>query len=272
MEDIMNYWKQSKKNIYVAAHRGFMGAYPENTIPSFKAALDLGVDQIEFDVRVTADGELVVIHDAKVDRTTGGTGKVCEKTLAELKALDAGIHMGEQFKGVQIPTLIEAMDLFKQYPELTLDIELKEYPSENENAFEICDRILKIVDDYGFTDRVVINSFSNELNEYVYKTYGKKYRQHVFFPINWLRGPATVDPYSYAYCACMFRTFYNDAVNLASAADVEAMDKLGVQSWAGAAVRDEFTVDKAIAAGVQLITTNYPDVVLDLLRKKGYHN
>jgi glycerophosphoryl diester phosphodiesterase len=163
------------------------------------------------------------------------------------------------------------MELFKQYPELTLDIELKEYPSQNENAFEICDRILKIVDDYGFTDRVVINSFSNELNEYVYKTYGKKYRQHVFYPINWLCGPATIDPYSYAYCACMFRTLYNDGINIASPVDVAEMDKLGVQSWAGAAVRDEKSVDKAIAAGVVLITTNNPDVVLDLLREKGYH-
>ena len=267
----MNYWKQSKKNIYVAAHRGFMGAYPENTIPSFKAALDLGVDQIEFDVRVTADGELVVIHDAKVDRTTNGTGKVCDMTLAELKALDAGIHMGEQFKGVQIPTLIEAMDLFKQYPELTLDIELKEYPSENENAFEICDRILKIVDDYGFTDRVVINSFSNELNEYVYKTYGKKYRTHAYYPIHHLGGGMTIDPYSYAYCTCMFRAVYSD-VNIAERWEFDRMEALGAQPWAGADVKDEHGVDLAIAAGAVLITCNNPDEILAILRKKGYHD
>ena len=86
----MNYWNQSTKNIYVAAHRGWRDEYPENTMPAFEAAVALGVDQLETDVRVTLDGELVLIHDATVDRTKNGKGKVCEKTLAELRALDAG--------------------------------------------------------------------------------------------------------------------------------------------------------------------------------------
>ena len=93
----MNYWTQSKKNIFVAAHRGWCAAYPENTMLAFKKAIEVGVDQIETDVRITADGELVCIHDATVDRTTNGTGKVCEKTLAELRELDAGIKKGEEF-------------------------------------------------------------------------------------------------------------------------------------------------------------------------------
>ena len=59
----MNYWTQSKQNIFVAAHRGWRSKYPENTLAAFRAALELGVDQIETDVRVTADGELVLIHD-----------------------------------------------------------------------------------------------------------------------------------------------------------------------------------------------------------------
>ena len=86
----MNYWTQSEKNIYVAAHRGASASHPENTMEAFRAAIEMGVDQIETDVRITADGELVLIHDATVDRTTNGTGKVAQMTLAELKALDAG--------------------------------------------------------------------------------------------------------------------------------------------------------------------------------------
>ena len=92
----MNYWTQSPKNIYVAAHRGWRTKYPENTMESFRAAEALGVDQLELDVRVTKDDELVVIHDPTVDRTTDGTGLVREKTLTELKALDAGIFKGCQ--------------------------------------------------------------------------------------------------------------------------------------------------------------------------------
>ena len=80
----MNYWTQSKNNIYVAAHRGSCDKYPENTMPAFRAAVEAGVDQIELDVRVTRDNELVIIHDSTVDRTTNGTGKVCDKLLAEL--------------------------------------------------------------------------------------------------------------------------------------------------------------------------------------------
>ena len=72
----MNYWTQSKDNIWVAAHRGWCSKYPENTMEAIKAAVEVGVDQIETDVRVTKDGELVLFHDPTVDRTTNGTGKV----------------------------------------------------------------------------------------------------------------------------------------------------------------------------------------------------
>ena len=66
-----NYWTQSDKNIYVAAHRGHSAKYPENTMPAFKAAIALGVDRIETDVRITKDGVLVLIHDDLL--ATGGT-------------------------------------------------------------------------------------------------------------------------------------------------------------------------------------------------------
>ena len=267
----MNYWTQSKNNIYVAAHRGFCEKYPENTMPAFKAAAELGVDQIETDVRVTLDGELVLIHDSTVDRTTNGTGKVCEKTLAELRTLDAGSYKGEEFKGTKIPTFIEFMEYVKQFPTMTLDIELKEYPTggREEIAYDVCDRVLKIIDDYGFTDRVVINTFNGKLNEYIYQKYGKKYRQHVYYPITYL-GSVKVNPYSYAYCACMFRSFYEE-INMATRMEFEYMASLGVEPWAGACVRDEKSVDMAIERGATLITCNNPDVILDLLRKKGYH-
>lgn len=142
----MNYWTQNPKNIYVAAHRGWPDKYPENTMESFRAAEALGVDQIEFDVRVTKDNELVIIHDATVDRTTNGTGLVCEKTLAELKELDAGSHKCEEFKGCKIPTLIEFMEFIKSNKEVTLDVELKEYPTETVDvvSLDACDvKILK---------------------------------------------------------------------------------------------------------------------------------
>lgn len=267
----MNYFTESTKSIWVAAHRGWCSAYPENTMPAFRAAAELGVDQLETDVRVTKDGELVLIHDATVDRTTNGTGLVLEKTLAELRALDAGSYMGEAFRGVQIPTFTEFMEYVKGFPTLTLDIELKEWPTKGHEAiaYEVCDRVLAIIDEYGFTDRVVINTFSGKLHEYIAEKYGRKYRQHVYYPISHL-GAVTRDPYEYAFCVCMFRTLYSK-LNMASRAEFEAMAARGVEPWAGACVKDAEGVDMAIENGATLITCNNPDLILQLLRERGYH-
>lgn len=266
----MNYWKQSKDNIWVAAHRGWCSKYPENTMEAIRAAVEIGVDQIETDVRVTKDGELVLMHDATVDRTTNATGKVIDFTLAELKELDAGSHKGEEYAGYKIPTFVEFMDYMKTLPEITIDIELKEYPEpgHEEIAYDVCDRVLKMVDEYGFTDRIVINSFSNKLNEYVFNKYGNKYKQHVFYPLHKLKGTPEIDPYSYAYCCCVL----GDKVIGTVISEQAACDYLhgrGVEPWGGAGIKDEATLDIAIERGVTLITCNNPDVILDLLRKKG---
>ena len=269
----MNYWQQSVENIYVAAHRGWCEKYPENTMEAFRAALEIGVDQIETDVRVSKDGHLVLIHDATVDRTTNGTGKVKDLTLAQLKALDAGSHKGAEFAGCQIPTLIEFMELVKDHPTITLDIELKtEAPDEDwfEHACAECDRVMEIVENYNFGDRIVLNTFSARLHEYILEKYGNCCKQHVYYPIQRM-GSAEQDPYGYGYCVCMFRSD-DSPINMASREEFEAMrKKYNIETWAGACVKDEETVDMAIARGATLITCNNPDEILRLLREKGYH-
>ena len=266
----MNYWTLNPKNIYVAAHRGWPAKYPENTMESFRAAEAIGVDQLEFDVRVTKDNELVIIHDAAVDRTTNGTGLVRDHTLAELKALDAGSHKGEEFAGCKIPTLIEFMDWIKDNATITLDVELKEYPIDGRDAiaYDVCDRVLKIIDDYGFTDRVVLNTWNGKLHEYIHTKYGNKYRQHMYFPQH-LLGECTIDPYSYGYCCCMFQT--EEGKCMAPKTEFDAMAARGVQPWAGAGVKTEELVLEAIEKGAYLITCNNPDEILFWLRKHGYH-
>jgi glycerophosphoryl diester phosphodiesterase len=97
-------------------HRGAMGYEPENTLTSFAKALELGVDGIELDVRPCRSGELVVIHDALLDRTSNGKGLVIDTTLEEIKRLDAG-------KGQVIPTLPQVLDLVDR--RAIIDIELK---------------------------------------------------------------------------------------------------------------------------------------------------
>ncbi|HEY3510821.1 MAG TPA: glycerophosphodiester phosphodiesterase family protein, partial [Kribbella sp.] len=86
----------------ITGHRGALGTEPENTLRSFRRAVADGCDEIELDLRVSADGELVIMHDATVDRTTSGSGEVSSLTLAELRALDAG-------DGERIPTWAETV-------------------------------------------------------------------------------------------------------------------------------------------------------------------
>ena len=89
------------------AHRGFSGKYPENTMLAFRKALECGADGIEMDVQLTKDGELVVIHDERVDRTTNGTGNVRDYTLEELQKLDASYIYSEEVGFQTIPTFDE---------------------------------------------------------------------------------------------------------------------------------------------------------------------
>ncbi len=96
---------------YVCAHRGDVKNAPENTIPAIKSAVKKGVQMIEFDVRMTKDGHLVLMHDETVNRTTNGKGKVSELSSDEIYSLDAGSWFNESFKGTKVPSLAEAVSV-----------------------------------------------------------------------------------------------------------------------------------------------------------------
>ncbi|MBC7287835.1 MAG: glycerophosphodiester phosphodiesterase [Armatimonadetes bacterium] len=108
----------------IVAHRGYSARAPENTLAALRMAVDAGVRACECDVRRAADGTIVLIHDATVDRTSSGTGPVGAFTAAELSNLDAGSWKSEQFAGEPIPTLVQALQLM--HGRGTLVIELKE--------------------------------------------------------------------------------------------------------------------------------------------------
>ncbi len=254
----MEFWTQSKGNIFVAAHRGWRSRYPENTLLAFRKALELGVDQIETDVRVTADGELVLIHDDSVDRTTNGTGRVEEMTYAQLQELDAG-------QGEKIPTLRQLLELVQAHPTVTLDIELKEYPTEGREAlsYEVCRRVLEMLEAYGFRERTVINTWNGMLQGHIHETYGDKWKQHLYYPRR-LMGAYTEDPFTYGYCTCVFGILDGQL----PLEEVQQLEKdTGVRIWAGAYAKDESSVLESVRYGAELITCDNPDEVLEILRK-----
>ena len=108
-----NPWLREYRPLSVA-HRGHSIAYPENTLEAYRKAIELGIEMIECDVNITRDGKLVMIHDATLDRTTNGTGRVSASTWAEIQKLEAGTKFKPEFTGVRVPSTEETLLLYKE--------------------------------------------------------------------------------------------------------------------------------------------------------------
>ncbi len=153
--------EQTKRPL-VIAHRGGKGIAPENTLEAFRRSYEMGVDILELDIHATKDGELVVIHDRTVDRTTNGKGKVAQMTFEEIRKLDAGYSWtndgGKTFpfrgKGIKVPTLKE---VFEEFPNSIINIESKH--SEPRPAEKICG----LIQEYGRMEKSIVASFHKEV-------------------------------------------------------------------------------------------------------------
>jgi glycerophosphoryl diester phosphodiesterase len=137
------------------AHRGASYEAPENTLAAFLLAVELGADGIEFDVQLSLDGEVVVIHDFALETTTDGEGRVCEKSLRELKRLDAGSHFDRAFADQRIPTLQEVIDAVGH--RLLFNIELK---TDNLRDDGLAAEVVRAIEENHLLDRVIISSFN----------------------------------------------------------------------------------------------------------------
>ncbi|MGV2938298.1 glycerophosphodiester phosphodiesterase [Mesobacillus sp. LC4] len=141
----------------ILAHRGFAAEYPENTMLAFKKAEKAGSDGLELDVQMTRDGELVVIHDEKVDRTTDGTGLVKDFSLKDLRKLDARFKFKESPKKEQIPTLDEVLEWLSGTG-MICNIELKNSIIPYTGMEE---KVINKVRHYNLSDRIIISSFNH---------------------------------------------------------------------------------------------------------------
>ena len=139
------------------AHRGFCSRYPENTMLAFEKALAEGVDGIENDVQLTKDGEIIILHDESIDRTTDGKGWVKDLTLAQVKELNANEKFGDAFPVQRIPTLREYLELVKNEPVLT-NIEMKTGVFQ---YLEMEQLLVDLLREYKVEDRILITSFNH---------------------------------------------------------------------------------------------------------------
>ncbi len=152
----------------IIAHRGNSNAAPENTLSALSSAIDVKADGAEIDVRMTKDGEIVLMHDSKLLRTAGVNSHVNQLNYSELSDIDVGSWFSPEFKGERIPTLMEALDLCKD--KLNLMIEVK---SDKNKENEIAKKVLENVEAMGMEDDVIIASFNPKVLDEV-KKYNKK--------------------------------------------------------------------------------------------------
>ncbi len=249
----------------VIAHRGGAGLRPENTLAAFSHAVALGVDVLEMDIHATADGTLVVIHDSTVDRTTNGSGKVKEMTLAEVRQLDAGYQWspdnGQTFpyrgQGITIPTLEE---VFQAFPDTRMNIEIKQ--REPSIAGTLCDLIRA----YAMQEKVLVASFhKTAMQEFraacpEVATASYKDEMRVMYALATLR---LIGIYSPVAQAAQVPEYWGD-IRVITPAFVRGMHARGIQVHAWT-INEPEDMQRLLALGVDGIITNYPDRLLTLL-------
>jgi glycerophosphoryl diester phosphodiesterase len=145
----------------VIAHRGASGHAPENTLAAFLLAAEVGADGIELDVHLTADGEVVVMHNDTVDATTDGRGPIRAMTLHELKALDAGRWYDARYAGERVPTLAEVFQALGR--RLLINVEIKAergLTSPRKERGQLEAGVVRLIEDHAMAQQVLISSFS----------------------------------------------------------------------------------------------------------------
>jgi glycerophosphoryl diester phosphodiesterase len=250
----------------VIAHRGGAGLWPENTLHAFERAHAIGADMLELDVRSSADGELVVMHDATVERTTDGVGPVASKTVAELKRLDAGHRWtsdgGRTFpfrgRGLTVPTLRE---VFTKLPAARFNIEPKD------ESAQTVERLCRLVRENGMAERVVVGSFRQGLIEEFRRACPE---------VATAAGPVEAGKFLALYQSGLAASFspamqalqipeYAGGVRVVTKEFVAAArgHNLQVHAWT---INDEAAMRRLVEAGVDGIMTDYPDRLLALVR------
>lgn len=242
-------FNKTDTDVVIAGHRGICALYPENTMLSFRKAIEAGVDQLEIDINMTKDRELIIMHDGRVDRTTEKSGPVRQYTLAEIKQMDAGSHKSYEFRGEQIPTLNELLDLVAP-TEISLNVEIKDY------TFETVDKTVRLLFDYGMQDRFVIASFDANIIQYAHQKFGVMTQG---FPDS-MQGNFSNETRDHMYAVGIPMNRLTKQLCAEYVAD-------GIQPWAWCPDTEE-DVQKAVDCGARLITCNNPLPALKLLKNK----
>ena len=239
--------------VQIFAHRGFSGYYPENTMLAFQQVAEETVaDGIELDIQLTKDGEIVIMHDEMLDRTTNGSGWLKDHTLEELKMLSVGVNVKGFFPRQTIPTLREYFTWLKT-TKLITNIELKTSYFEYEGIEE---KLIAMVKEFGLEDQIWYSSFNHYTVARIKKLMPEA--KCGLLTDTWLmnigeyaasQGAASVNARTY-FCA-------KEGV----AAELHAHN-IALQAWTP---NDAEMMQELVDAGVDVLITNYPDIAAKVL-------
>ena len=239
--------------VQIFAHRGFSGYYPENTMLAFqKVAEETVADGIELDIQLTKDGEIVIMHDEMLDRTTNGSGWLKDHTLEELKMLSVGVNVKGFFPRQTITQLREYFTWLKT-TKLITNIELKTSYFEYEGIEE---KLIAMVKEFGLADQIWYSSFNHYTVARIKKLMPEA--KCGLLTDTWLmnigeyaasQGAASVNARTY-FCA-------KEGV----AADLHAHN-IALQAWTP---NDAEMMQELVDAGVDVLITNYPDIAAKVL-------
>ncbi len=239
--------------VIAVGHRGTVHLAPENTLAAFRKAIELGLDLIEIDVRETRDGHLVIMHDATVDRTTDGKGRVSDLTLEEIKRLDAGSWFSPKFAGERVPTLDEALSVMegRALPDIDFKAGTPEKLVEALSRHGLLGKVTLYCGDWDLLRRTLARSRQFLIRPTVpHGAVGLPILVHEFDPpivnINW-------------------REFSERLI-----VDVHLAGRKAFLNTMGPN-DNEFGILQAIEAGADYIQSDRPDLLLPMLRARGLH-
>jgi glycerophosphoryl diester phosphodiesterase len=238
----------SKGRTLIFGHRGAKAYAPMNTIPSFELAVEQGADGVELDIWLSKDGYPVILHNDTVDETTDGHGDIQEKTLAEIKALDAGSYFDAKFVGTQVPTLDEVFEAVGK--KLIINVEIKSNETRR-------DGIEKVVADclarHNMQRRVIVSSFDPR----VLKTF-RGIMSDV--PIGYLYAP------NYTFFPEIMETLPHEArhphFSVLTPEYIESLRGYRINTWT---VNEPEQVKEFIELGIDAIITDKPDMAVKVL-------
>lgn len=237
------------------AHRGFSSHYPENTLLAFQKALDIGIVWMEFDLQVTSDHHLVVMHDKTVDRTTNGRGLVSDLTLEQVKDLDAGSHLDAQFAGEGVPTFEAVLDLLAGKAKMAVELKF--------DGLGPIGQVIDILQTRNLVDQVSVSSFDLDKLPEVKRicpacSTTALLKPEVDLAHNWV-GEAQ------KYGADVFGPRHTHTTP--KMVDLAHREGLVVRCW-GLGKDQGPALERMIDMGVDGMTTDCPDVLQDILKRR----